>query len=639
MKRMRVFAGPPGSGKSTMVNNVIEEGRDQYSLDRINPNRHINLDEINSNDVLDFSKYGLTIDENDFRDFMLQSPVFKYCNINIEDFKINNNCFTIPKMNMYIGSMLADYLRDCYIKSAEPLFSYETVFSHHSHVDFIKRAKDSGWQVYLYFIGSSDPYINCGRVEERVLNGKHDVPRDKIIERYTRALDNLFPALQHCTRAYIFDNSTEMQLIAEKNPNGEIELYGNSIPLWLYTYLISNCQKEIQEKAKIACKESIETPTKEITYAIREEVKGWEIGPVEDIELQAEDLLKYLNSSVPNFFENKHIIERIKEIEDKKNLVILLKGIRDLFEELPKIMIDPKRTRPTIGIITALPKEYAAVFILLENKNDKYKIPGQGAGRRYCLGEILSEEGIKHNLVLTTVGMGNNIASTRASLLLEHFPNVKSIIMVGIAGGVPNPSKDKVDDHVRLGDIVVSNEYGVIQYDFIKQEIQDITYRTPPRSPSASLLEAVRYLEAEEIVGNCPWEKYIDQALSQLKIHRPSEDKDILYDSENQNKVVSHPEDPKRVNGQPRVFIGPIASANVLQKDPNARDKLHEKFRVKAIEMEASGIADATWNHEVGYLVVRGICDYCDSHKNDDWQQYAAVVAAAYTRALIESMP
>jgi len=55
--------------------------------------------------------------------------------------------------------------------------------------------------------------------------------------------------------------------------------------------------------------------------------------------------------------------------------------------------------------------------------------------------------------------------------------------------------------------------------------------------------------------------------------------------------------------------------------------------------MEASGIADATWTHKIGYLVIRGICDYCDSHKNDDWQQYAAVVAAAYTRALIESMP
>jgi len=77
----------------------------------------------------------------------------------------------------------------------------------------------------------------------------------------------------------------------------------------------------------------------------------------------------------------------------------------------------------------------------------------------------------------------------------------------------------------------------------------------------------------------------------------------------------------------------------MLQKDPKAIDELREKFGVKAIEMEGSGIADATWTHDIGYLVVRGICNYCDSHKNDEWQQYAAVVAAAYTRALIESMP
>ncbi len=112
-----------------------------------------------------------------------------------------------------------------------------------------------------------------------------------------------------------------------------------------------------------------------------------------------------------------------------------------------------------------------------------------------------------------------------------------------------------------------------------------------------------------------------------------------MYSSGNQDEIVPHPKDTKRTKGQPRVFIGYIASANILQKDPNARDKLREKFKVKAIEMEASGIADSTWNHEVGYLVVRGICDYCDSYKNDEWQQYAAIVAAAYTRALIESMP
>jgi nucleoside phosphorylase len=98
--------------------------------------------------------------------------------------------------------------------------------------------------------------------------------------------------------------------------------------------------------------------------------------------------------------------------------------------------------------------------------------------------------------------MGNNITATRAFILLEHFPNIKSLIMVGIAGGIPNP--DKINDHVRLGDIVVSNEHGVIQYDFRENRIEKVEHRDPPRPQSASLVEAVRYLEAEEILGEPP---------------------------------------------------------------------------------------------------------------------------------------
>ncbi|MCO5383385.1 MAG: hypothetical protein NHB15_16005 [Methanosarcina barkeri] len=167
-----------------------------------------------------------------------------------------------------------------------------------------------------------------------------------------------------------------------------------------------------------------------------------------------ESFIFTLESKIPRLPENERIFKMINESKDQKDLRNLFKNTSELIEIIPEITIDPERMKPTIGIITALPKEYAAVNVLLENKKDKYKIPGSGAGRRYCLGEILSEEGNKHNLVLSTSGMGNNIAATRASLLLEHFPNVKSIIMVGIAGGVPNPCEDKVDDHVRLGDIV-----------------------------------------------------------------------------------------------------------------------------------------------------------------------------------------
>ena len=112
-------------------------------------------------------------------------------------------------------------------------------------------------------------------------------------------------------------------------------------------------------------------------------------------------------------------------------------------------------TKPTIGIITALPKEYAAVKRILENTQD-ISFSGQGGGRRYILGEVFTNDEGKHTVVLCLAGMGNNIAAIRASFLLNYFPELQSIIMVGIAGGIPHA--EKPDDHVRLGDIVISNE-------------------------------------------------------------------------------------------------------------------------------------------------------------------------------------
>lgn len=296
---------------------------------------------------------------------------------------------------------------------------------------------------------------------------------------------------------------------------------------------------------------------------------------------------------------------------------------------------------PTIGIITALPHEYAAVKVLLESTRS-LDLPGRGAGCRYLYGEIPSLSGGRHSLVLALLPhMGNNSASGRATLLLVHFPSVQAVIMAGIAGGAPNPTKP--NEHVRLGDVVVSNQQGVVQYDFDKETLNnllpEIIHRHPPRPPSARFLESVRLLEADELEGNRPWLEYIDRARQKLSVTRPSENTDILVSSINPEEIISHPEDPQRINNPLRVFIGPIASANKLLKNPLKRDELRDQFGIKAVEMEGSGIADAAWNAEAGYLIIRGICDYCDQNKGDDWQKYAAVVAAAYTRALLESMP
>jgi len=299
--------------------------------------------------------------------------------------------------------------------------------------------------------------------------------------------------------------------------------------------------------------------------------------------------------------------------------------------------------KPAVGIITALPQEYAAVKALLESHRSLI-VSGRGAARQYLYtyGELPAANGRRHHIVLALLpDMGNNHASSRAALLSEHFRSIQKIFMVGIAGGIPHP--DKPVEHVRLGDIVVSGREGVIQYDIGKEELRDkeieFTPRPPPRPPSASILEIVRHLQASELAGERPWDRYIDQGLKSLSAARPSETTDVLISSSDPSKEISHPIDPKRVNDVPRVFVGPIASSNTLLKNPLRRDRLRDQFGVKAVEMEGSGIADAAWELEIQYVVIRAICDYCDGRQGDEWQPYAAVAAAAYTRALLEATP
>jgi nucleoside phosphorylase len=216
--------------------------------------------------------------------------------------------------------------------------------------------------------------------------------------------------------------------------------------------------------------------------------------------------------------------------------------------------------------------------------------------------------------------------------VVHHCP-----LMVGIAGAVPHPLK--AEDHVRLGDIVVSDRNGVVQYDYVKITEKFKEFRSPPRPPSRVLTDAIRWLRSEEEAGQCPWEKFLDAGLKGLgpRFHRPPDDQDILQDDP-AAPPVTHPSDPMRTKpGFPRVFHGTIACSNALLKDSRLRDQIREEFQVKAVEMEGSGVADATWHDEMaGYLVIRGTCDYCNQGKNNDWQRYAALIAAAFARAVVE---
>ncbi len=302
------------------------------------------------------------------------------------------------------------------------------------------------------------------------------------------------------------------------------------------------------------------------------------------------------------------------------------------------IIIDPPDPKepytPSIGIITALPEEFAAVKAALSDFNE---IDIGGAKYRYFKGYLPATKGGKHEVVLCLTFAGTNPASSTATSITNHFETIKTIIMVGIAGGIPNP--EKPSDHVRLGDIVVSGLEGVVQYDFDKETLSEVKTRGRSSRSGPSLLQSARLLQASGQSGDFPWIGHIESISRILNTSRPPAETDILIASDGSNSPLEHPTDNDRFEGQPKVHIGTIASANKLLKNPQKRDTLRDKFGAKAVEMEGSGIADATWMQGVEYLVIRGISDYCDSTKNDTWKKYAAIVAAAYMRALLESMP
>ena len=118
-------------------------------------------------------------------------------------------------------------------------FTFETVMSASVKVDFFCKAREQGFRTYLYYVATEDPDINISRVAHRVSMGKHNVPKDKIIERYHRSLDLLADAVTCADRAYVFDNSdAERVWIAEVTDGSDLELKTDLIPYWFKTALL-----------------------------------------------------------------------------------------------------------------------------------------------------------------------------------------------------------------------------------------------------------------------------------------------------------------------------------------------------------------------------------------------------------------
>ncbi|KAF2621126.1 purine and uridine phosphorylase, partial [Macroventuria anomochaeta] len=267
----------------------------------------------------------------------------------------------------------------------------------------------------------------------------------------------------------------------------------------------------------------------------------------------------------------------------------------------------------------------------------------------YTLGKIG-----KHNVVIDVLPDGEYGIASAAGVardMLHSFPNVRIGLMVGIGGGAPSSKHD-----IRLDDVVVSSPRngmgGVFQYDFGKTTHNQSFLTTGYLNQPPSVLQtAVAGLKTQYEGDGHQIEESINTILvskSRLrkKYGRPSSENDKLYRSS-----VVHPQDiegpctsicsddlsnfivrKERYEDEddPAIHYGLIASANQLMKDAVFRDKLSKEKDVLCFEMEAAGLM----NHFL-CLIIGSICDYSDTHKNNQWQGYAAMVAAAYATDLL----
>lgn len=122
--------------------------------------------------------------------------------------------------------------------------SFESVMSHPSKIEYLVTARNKGFHVVLIFVGINDPKINVARVSDRVKKGGHDVPTDKIIERYKRTMEMLFDATMEADEALVFDNTDRLKglQLAAKVKGKQLVKYDPKFP-WVNKYLASKFGK------------------------------------------------------------------------------------------------------------------------------------------------------------------------------------------------------------------------------------------------------------------------------------------------------------------------------------------------------------------------------------------------------------
>ena len=288
-----------------------------------------------------------------------------------------------------------------------------------------------------------------------------------------------------------------------------------------------------------------------------------------------------------------------------------------------------------VGWISALPLEQAAAKAMLDCVHET--LPQDPADTNtYVLGTIG-----RYNIAIACLpeyGLAN--AATVANNMTRTFPCLQIRLMVGIGGGVPGTPD------IRLGDVVVGTK--VVQYDLGKATQGGHFQRTQSSDqPPPHLGTAIAALRGRHEAERSRMPMFLEHfqrhpSLSQYTY--PGAHQDTLYHStyyhDESNPTCDQCDPSQQVVRKPRptsdpyIYYGTIASANQVMKDGEKRDKLATELGAICFEMEAAGFIN-----QLPCLIIRGISDYSDAHKNKQWQRYAAATAAAYAKELLSTLP
>ncbi|KAI9660928.1 MAG: hypothetical protein M1821_009255 [Bathelium mastoideum] len=298
----------------------------------------------------------------------------------------------------------------------------------------------------------------------------------------------------------------------------------------------------------------------------------------------------------------------------------------------------------TVGWICALEIEEIAALEILDEEYDDFRPQTHLADPIvYSCGRIG-----EHKIVVVRVAEYGTISTAKCATHLCHaFPHIRFVLMVGVGGGVPSEAHD-----IRLGDVVVSKPVeqspGVIQYDLGRQHRDGFERVGSLNKPPTCLMAADNWLSTAHKRGRGQFTKLLDGLLrkndnTKQNFVVPKPDTDVLYKSDFSHVGAANTDctqceispaksvvQRKETRKHPLIHRGTIASGNTVVKDTSMRERIREQHNALCLEMEAAGLMN-----DLPCLVIRGISDYCDSHKNQSWQAYAAAAAAAYAKELL----